>query len=86
MLKDQNANIGEVAIIKHESRFIYYLVTKSNGYQKPTYENLKLSIAAMKKHMVNIAKQLSQCCSETFGTYLFTLLYHNNRLRMMCQN
>lgn len=53
-LKDQKANVGGVAVIKKESRFIYYLVTKSNAYQKPTYDNLKSSIMAMKKHMVNI--------------------------------
>lgn len=51
-LKDQKAQVGGVAVIKHESRYIYYLVTKDNAYKKPTYDDLKSSLQAMKKHMV----------------------------------
>lgn len=51
-LKDQKADVGDVAIIKHETRYIYYLVTKSAVYGKPKYDDLKSSLQAMKKHMV----------------------------------
>lgn len=53
-LKSQNVKVGGVAVIKHEQkRFVYYLVTKQDPYKKPTYDDLKSSLTAMKKHMVN---------------------------------
>ncbi|XP_055311370.1 ADP-ribose glycohydrolase OARD1-like [Sitodiplosis mosellana] len=51
-LKDQKVTVGGVAVIKHETRYIYYLVTKDNAYKKPTYDDLKSSLVAMKNHMV----------------------------------
>lgn len=53
-LKDQKVQTGGVAVIQHQSRFIYYLVTKSSTYQKPTYRDLFSSLHAMKDHMVII--------------------------------
>lgn len=52
-LKDQNAQVGGMAVIKHEKRFIYYLITKKDSFNKPTYEDLNSSLKAMKKHMVH---------------------------------
>lgn len=52
-LKDQKVQTGGVAVIQHQSRFIYYLVTKSSTYEKPTYRDLYSSLQAMKEHMVN---------------------------------
>lgn len=52
-LKDQNAKVGGMAVIKHEKRFIYYLITKKDSFNKPTYEDLNSSLKAMKKHMVH---------------------------------
>ena len=51
-LSDQKANIGEIAILKVESKFIYNLVTKARYFDKPTYENLWQSLQAMKEHAV----------------------------------
>ena len=51
-LSDQKANIGEIAILKVESKFIYNLVTKARYFHKPTYENLWQSLQAMKEHAV----------------------------------
>lgn len=52
-LKDQKAEVGGVAILKHESRYIYNLVTKKDAYKKPTYDDLKSALMAMKEHMVS---------------------------------
>ncbi|XP_031630123.1 ADP-ribose glycohydrolase OARD1-like [Contarinia nasturtii] len=51
-LKDQNVQVGGVAVLKHEKRYIYYLVTKDKLYGKPKYEDLKSTLQEMKKHMV----------------------------------
>lgn len=51
-LLNQGATAGGLAILKDGSRFIYYLVSKNKTYQKPTYQDLFLSLHAMKAHMV----------------------------------
>lgn len=51
-LKEQRQKVGGVAVLKDNDRFIYYLVTKSHSYKKPTYEDLLLSLKAMKRHMI----------------------------------
>ena len=51
-LSDQKANIGEIAILKVESKFIYNLVTKNRYFDKPTYKSLRQSLVAMKEHAV----------------------------------
>jgi len=55
-LKNQNVNIGEVAWLYRDSRYIYYLVTKENYWWKPTYDSLRNSIRNLfilsKKHNV----------------------------------
>lgn len=52
-LKRQNVTTGGVAVLQHEKRFIYYLVTKDRSIHKPTYENLGRSLTAMRHHMVS---------------------------------
>ena len=44
---------GEVAILKQNDRFIYYLVTKKRYFEKPTYESMKSSLQNMKTHSLN---------------------------------
>ena len=51
-LSNQKAEIGEIAILKVGSKFIYNLVTKDKYFNKQTYENLRQSLAAMKEHAV----------------------------------
>jgi O-acetyl-ADP-ribose deacetylase (regulator of RNase III) len=51
-LRNQNANIGEVAWLYRDGRYIYYLVTKENYWSKPTYESLRSSI----RNLFNLCK------------------------------
>lgn len=51
-LKEQGVKAGGVAILTDDSRFIYYLISKNDTYKKPTYQDLFLSLHAMKNHMV----------------------------------
>lgn len=51
-LKAQNIGIGDVAILKVNSRYAYYLVTKERYFNKPTYPSLEQSLIAMRDHAV----------------------------------
>lgn len=51
-MKNQKFDVGVVTVIKHETRYIYYLITKNAAYEKPKYNDLIPSLQAMKKHMV----------------------------------
>ncbi|XP_030417268.1 ADP-ribose glycohydrolase OARD1 isoform X4 [Gopherus evgoodei] len=44
---------GEVAVLKRDDRYIYYLITKKKVSHKPTYENMQKSLEAMKTHCLN---------------------------------
>ena len=48
----QHKSVGECAVIKSGNRYIYYLVTKTKYYFKPTYDDLENSVIDMKKHIV----------------------------------
>ena len=48
-LKMQNKDVGECAFLEHDNKKIYYLVTKRNFYDKPTYNSMKQSLVSMKK-------------------------------------
>ncbi|KAJ8910199.1 hypothetical protein NQ315_014370 [Exocentrus adspersus] len=50
-LKSQNQTEGGLTILKSNSRFIYYLVTKLNYYDKPSYQSLWLSLVKLKAHV-----------------------------------
>jgi hypothetical protein len=52
-LMDQNKVVGEVALLKHKERFVYYLVTKERYWNKPTYQTLTSSLEKMRDHAVN---------------------------------
>ncbi|KAF5929692.1 hypothetical protein HPG69_002415 [Diceros bicornis minor] len=47
-LINQQKKSGEVAVLKRDGRYIYYLITKKRASHKPTYENLRKSLEAMK--------------------------------------
>jgi len=51
-IRDCKANVGEVAVLKDRSRYIYNLVTKEKYHGKPTYESLRRSLQCMKEHAV----------------------------------
>jgi len=51
-LRNQNAQVGQVAILKRQNRFVYYLITKERYFHKPTYDTLTASLRSMKNHAV----------------------------------
>ncbi|XP_034483968.1 ADP-ribose glycohydrolase OARD1 [Drosophila innubila] len=50
-LQKQNVQPGGVAILQHQDRYIYYLITKQSSWGKPTYQLLHSSLSAMQEHM-----------------------------------
>lgn len=59
-LKKQGTKAGGVAILQHEGRFVYYLVTKQRYFHKPTCESLESSLRSMRDHCVaNGVEELS---------------------------
>lgn len=72
-LKRQQVATGGVAVLKDADRFVYYLVTKDRSTQKPTYDNLALSLAAMRDHMVNS----SYLHNRILFIYVFFQMAHN---------
>lgn len=53
-LKAQGQKAGGLAVLTDGDRFIYYLISKNDTYKKPTYQDLFLSLHAMKNHMVRM--------------------------------
>lgn len=48
----QGAGVGQVAVLEHEGRFIYYLVTKKYSNEKPLLSDLVSSLKKMRDHCV----------------------------------
>ena len=51
-LRKQNPQVGGCVMLKRESRFVYYLVTKERYFGKPTYNTLEGSLIAMREHSI----------------------------------
>ena len=51
ILRQQQANVGEIAVLRFGDRFIYYLVTKERFFGKPTTTSLRMSLEMMCNHM-----------------------------------
>ncbi|KAH8302864.1 hypothetical protein KR044_011383 [Drosophila immigrans] len=51
-LQQQKVQPGGVAILKHQGRYIYNLITKQSSWGKPTYQLLHSSLTAMREHML----------------------------------
>ena len=49
-LKDSDARVGGLAVLKDGKRYIYNLVTKEKYSDKPSYESLRKSLEEMKVH------------------------------------
>lgn len=59
-LKAQNTQVGGVAVLKRQDRFVYYLITKESYFNKPTYETLHLSLQSLRNHLIlNEVQQLA---------------------------
>ena len=50
-LKGQVQAVGQCAFIKHESRWIFYMVTKQQYFLKPNYFTLEQALQAMRQHL-----------------------------------
>jgi hypothetical protein len=48
-LKSQQKQITEIAYLKSDNQFIFYLITKDKLWQKPTYENLFKTLVKLKE-------------------------------------
>lgn len=42
--------VGEVAILRRGSRFVYYLITKPKYFHKPPYDALRRTLVSMRDH------------------------------------
>jgi len=51
-LKAQGKQIGEVAVLKRDKRYVYYLITKESYWHKPTYSDLRKSLECLLSHCV----------------------------------
>lgn len=51
-LKSMGRNIGEVAALEDNGRFLYYLVTKNKYHGKPSYGTIRASLVDMRKHAI----------------------------------
>ncbi|XP_035237345.1 ADP-ribose glycohydrolase OARD1 isoform X2 [Anguilla anguilla] len=49
-LKAQQKTPGDCAVLRRGERWVYYLITKKKASQKPTYDSLRQSLEAMKRH------------------------------------
>jgi len=53
-LKAQNKVVGDMAVLSiKDGRYIYYLVTKSKYWGKPTYATLEKSLREMHQHIID---------------------------------
>jgi len=60
ILREQNKSVGQAAILPlldkdrmgHVRRFVYYLITKRQSNDIPTYQDLERSLADMRDHCV----------------------------------
>lgn len=44
--------VGDVAVLLRDGRYVYYLITKPQYFNKPTYDTLQSSLSVMKSHCV----------------------------------
>ncbi|CAG0917179.1 unnamed protein product [Notodromas monacha] len=53
-LKAQRKRVGEVAVLTaRDNRVIYYLITKSRAWDKPTYDDLTCALKSLKRECVS---------------------------------
>ena len=73
-LVQQEARVGEIAVLRDRERYIYNLVTKSAYYLKPTMQTLRSSLADMKLHMSK--NGVDSLCMPQIGSGLDRLNWH----------
>ncbi|XP_030373361.1 uncharacterized protein LOC115623243 [Scaptodrosophila lebanonensis] len=52
-LRQRRVTRGNCAVLEHNSRFVYYLVTKENLYATSTYDDVQAALICMREHMRN---------------------------------
>ena len=50
-LKSQIQKVGQCAVLHEGNRYIFYLVTKSHYFMKPSYHTLEQALRSMRTHM-----------------------------------
>ncbi|BFF99160.1 uncharacterized protein DMAD_07126 [Drosophila madeirensis] len=50
-LRQRRVARGNCAVLEHNARFVYYLVTKSSIYDATTYEDVQAALICMREHM-----------------------------------
>ncbi|GES78130.1 O-acetyl-ADP-ribose deacetylase 1 [Rhizophagus clarus] len=48
-LLNQHKNIGQVAILQRNNRYIFYIITKQKYYHTPTRENFELALSDLRR-------------------------------------
>lgn len=51
-LMDQRTNVGNVAYLQQNDRFIYYLISKELSSGKPTYKSITAAITKLRDYIV----------------------------------
>lgn len=51
-IKSQNPQVHEIVAIKENDKFIYYLVTKRNFWDKPSYDDLFKVVVLLREHLI----------------------------------
>ncbi|XP_067096228.1 ADP-ribose glycohydrolase OARD1 isoform X2 [Osmerus mordax] len=51
-LKKQKKEPGHCAVLKTDTRFVYYLITKAKASQKPSYKSLNMSLKDMRSQCI----------------------------------
>ena len=54
-LRNQNRQVGQVAVLSRCGRHIYYLISKERYWQKPTYNSLRQCLVELRNHMLGHA-------------------------------
>ena len=50
-LRHQVRIVGQCAVVGHESRWVFYMVTKLRYFMKPSYHSVEQALRSMKQHM-----------------------------------
>ncbi|POS82770.1 hypothetical protein EPUL_005785, partial [Erysiphe pulchra] len=53
-LEGQTPQVGNTLHLKHGDQHLFYLVTKSQSQQRPTYQSLKNCLLSLREHLLNL--------------------------------
>ena len=72
-LQRQKATPGGLAVLRRNKRYVYYLVTKTRHFDKPTYKTLRRSLVCMRTHCQSHA--VKHLCMPVIGCGLDGLIW-----------